>query len=56
MDFQSLSDGDFMDTVRKYRVIYDKSCTDFKNKEKKLNAWKEISEKLEAQVHDCKSR
>lgn len=41
----SLNDNEFMETVRTYRVLFDKGCTDFKNQVMKSNAWKQVSEK-----------
>lgn len=42
----TVTDTVLMDTIRDFRVIYDRGCTDFKNKEIKSNAWKEVSKKL----------
>lgn len=33
---------DFMESVRTYRVVWDRACADFKIRERKDNAWKAI--------------
>lgn len=37
---------EFMNTVREYRCLYDKGCTDFKDLRKKENAWIKVGEKF----------
>ena len=36
-----------MDTVRKYRAIYDKSYPEYKNQKTKNNAWQAVAQDLE---------
>lgn len=38
-----VDDTTFMEAVRTYRTLWDRACTDFKDKHKKTNAWKEVA-------------
>ena len=46
----------FMNCVRNYKVLYDRTCRDFKILQKKNNTWKEISETLGITVEQAKTR
>ena len=46
----------FMNCVRNYKVIYDKSLKDFKVPSKKNNAWREISATLGMDMEDAKRK
>ena len=39
-------DEKFAEVVRNYRVLYDKECKDFKNKNKNLQAWKKVANEM----------
>ena len=43
---EPINDGLFMEEIRHYPVIWNKFATSFKNKHKKVNAFKEIGEKF----------
>ena len=47
---------ELMETIRQYRCLYDRGCSDFKNKAMKNNAWKEIAEKLGMQPVDAEKK
>ena len=37
-----MTDEEFMEIVHEYRAVWDRGCRDFKEKDKKKNAWEEI--------------
>ena len=39
-------DETFAEVVRNYRVLYDKECKDFKDKNKKLQAWQKVANEM----------
>lgn len=39
----SILDEKLPDSVRKYPVLYDKSCAEFRNKLKKTLVWKDVA-------------
>ncbi|XP_068732649.1 uncharacterized protein [Montipora capricornis] len=39
-------DETFAEVVRNYRVLYDKECKDFKDKNKKLQAWEKVANEM----------
>ena len=45
-----------MNCIQHYRVVYDKSCKNYKVPLKKRNAWKEISEKLGIETAEAQKR
>ena len=48
--YENLRNDEFMEEVRKYPVVYDKYCCDFKNPNKKERAWKTIADKFNIQT------
>lgn len=46
-------DERFAEVVRNYRVLYDKECKDFKDKNKKLQAWETVANAMG--MTKCKS-
>jgi len=42
----SISDEKLAESVRKYPVLYDKSCAEFKDKLKKTLAWTDVATEL----------
>eukprot|EP00795_Rhopilema_esculentum_P003869 gene3869-15166_t len=53
---QEIDNEMLMNYVQHYRVIYDKSCKDFKIPLKKRNAWKETSQKLGIDIAEAQKR
>jgi hypothetical protein len=43
-----------IETIKGYRILYDKSETDFKNQTKKANAWEEVAKAVGSTVGDVK--
>ena len=43
---EDINEGQFMEEIRLYPVIWNKFMTEFKNKHKKVNAFKEVGEKF----------
>ena len=42
---------EFMEEVHKYECLYNKYCKDYKDKYRKMNAWKAVGEKLGLEPH-----
>lgn len=51
-----LNNSELMDTIRCYPAIYDKGSVDFRDKNKKANAWKAVSEKCSCEVASAQTR
>ena len=39
-------EGNLAEAVRKYKCLYDKTCTAYKDKRAKINAWKCVDDEL----------
>ena len=52
----SVDNETFMNCIQQYRVLYDKTCKDFKMPLKKKNAWKEVASKLGIEVSEAQKR
>lgn len=50
------SSEDLTSLVRQYRCLYDKSFKYYKNKRMKINAWNEISAKMDISADECRRR
>ncbi len=53
---RSVSDVQFMEEIRKYEAIYDKSCKGFQDKRVKANCWKRIAESLGMNMSEAERR
>ncbi len=53
---ESVSDVQFMEEIRKYEAIYDKSCKGFQDKRVKANCWKRIAESLGMNMSEAERR
>ena len=45
-----------MNLIQNYRVIYDKTCREYRDVRKKKNAWKEVADKLGIEVDEAVRR
>lgn len=45
-----------MNVIQNYRVMYDKSCKEYKDIRKKKNAWEKVAEELEMGVSEVQRR
>ncbi|CAG9822835.1 unnamed protein product [Phaedon cochleariae] len=51
-----VNDGQLIELVRQFSVLYDPKNREYKNNEVKSNAWKTIAEVMNASVADCEAR
>ena len=45
-----------MDVIKEFPVIYNRASADFKDRTKKNNAWRKISQLLDSEESKCKQR
>ena len=45
-----------MECIRSYPILYDRGCSEFKEKDKKLNAWREVSKEVKLDMNLCIKR
>ncbi|CAG9822206.1 unnamed protein product [Phaedon cochleariae] len=51
-----VNDGQLIELVRQFSVLYDPKSREYKNSEVKSNAWKTIGEVMNASVAECEAR
>lgn len=51
-----LNNTELMDAVRKYPAIYDKAAPEYKDRNKKSNAWKNVADSLNVEISLCQTR
>lgn len=55
--FSTVDEAEFMEEIRKYKVLYDTKQKTYKNKNTtRYNAWKDIARKFKGTVKECETR